>query len=1120
MPGLVPHRRKRGEEEASSQESSATPSSSSTGSKRARFDRDASVESSDTVPVRNFANSHRNGNCGDDGYTEEPYQPGSIVRVKMTNFVTYTSAEFHPGPSLNMVIGPNGTGKSTLVCAICLGLGWSPAHLGRAKDLGEFVKHGFREAEIEIELAATPRMSTNPIVRRIIKREGNKSHFQINGRQATNKDVIKLAKSFSIQIDNLCQFLPQDRVVEFSAMTPVDMLRETQRAAAPEEMIQWHEQLKGLRADQKKLESEKTNEEGHLGRLVEKQNGSREVVERLRQRKDLQVRAVALQKAKPLVEFNISKEGAKEARQRRKQTERDLAQLRREVEPLLQAARQKAVYRDQIQGVVESRRPLPGRADKRVDEVLRKINAQQAIVKECVTQLAAEKTGINARNQEKNRLEGVIRGLDRQMQEAPIDFDPKEYNDRINEVKQEIREIERRQEEHRNGMTASATLSKAKRDTLKLRVQERARLDTQSGQQENLLRRASPDAYRAWQWVQENRNQFEGEVFGPPLVTCSVTDPKYADALETRLSVGDMTAFTCTSNNDARLLQNSFFGPPMHLHNLSIRTSPKPLSFFKPVVENPQNHGFDGYLIDCIRGPEPVLAMLCDSAKLHTTAITTEAMSEARYRELQESQFTSWIHGREMYTVNRRREYSATSTVVKPVRKARFFTDQPVDNEEKLALDRTITELKRDIEGFRERWQELASQDNEFKAEVEALKEQQKEIQAEKDGKQRALSDFRVLPQRKRQREKEMAEVQAHIDGTKRRLVEIKSRGEQAQLKVASLALDYVKEMDFLRRVHDSVIEAEIRLIEANSEADALNEANVDVQTQLKDKEDILKAVKAEEIQLRNNLERLNRRAQAIINELTEAERPVVMEWAQGTDMDNLDAEIQTVSTRLELMAGGDPRAIQDYEQREVEIESLKERIATFDQQLAGLSARITEIRAKWEPQLDQLIAKISDGFARNFEKIGCAGQVGVYKDEEFEQWSIQIQVRFREHEELSILTSQRQSGGERAVSTIFYLMALQDLARSPFRVVDEINQGMDPRNERMVHERMVDIACKERTSQYFLITPKLLNDLKFHPKMKVHCIASGEWMPERHQDLDFQNLARLALRTRIAAAA
>ena len=56
----------------------------------------------------------------------QPFQPGSIVRIKAENFVTYTAVEFFPGPNLNMVIGPNGTGKSTIVCAICLGLGSSP----------------------------------------------------------------------------------------------------------------------------------------------------------------------------------------------------------------------------------------------------------------------------------------------------------------------------------------------------------------------------------------------------------------------------------------------------------------------------------------------------------------------------------------------------------------------------------------------------------------------------------------------------------------------------------------------------------------------------------------------------------------------------------------------------------------------------------------------------------------------------------------------------------------------------------------------------------------------------------------------------------------------------------
>lgn len=61
------------------------------------------------------------------GVSPDGYKPGAIVRIKVTNFVTYKSAEFFPGPKLNMVIGPNGTGKSTLVCAICLGLGWGPA---------------------------------------------------------------------------------------------------------------------------------------------------------------------------------------------------------------------------------------------------------------------------------------------------------------------------------------------------------------------------------------------------------------------------------------------------------------------------------------------------------------------------------------------------------------------------------------------------------------------------------------------------------------------------------------------------------------------------------------------------------------------------------------------------------------------------------------------------------------------------------------------------------------------------------------------------------------------------------------------------------------------------------
>lgn len=65
-------------------------------------------------------------------------------------------------------------------------------------------------------------------------------------------------------------------------------------------------------------------------------------------------------------------------------------------------------------------------------------------------------------------------------------------------------------------------------------------------------------------------------------------------------------------------------------------------------------------------------------------------------------------------------------------------------------------------------------------------------------------------------------------------------------------------------------------------------------------------------------------------------------------------------------------------------------------------------------------------------------------------------------------------------MSTIMYLMALQEMISSPFRIVDEINQGMDERNERLVCDRIVQNCCGPLTSsQYFLITPKLLEALR-----------------------------------------
>lgn len=52
---------------------------------------------------------------------------------------TYKQVVLFPGPSLNMIVGPNGTGKSTFVCAIILGLCGKTSVIGRAKKVSKYL---------------------------------------------------------------------------------------------------------------------------------------------------------------------------------------------------------------------------------------------------------------------------------------------------------------------------------------------------------------------------------------------------------------------------------------------------------------------------------------------------------------------------------------------------------------------------------------------------------------------------------------------------------------------------------------------------------------------------------------------------------------------------------------------------------------------------------------------------------------------------------------------------------------------------------------------------------------------------------------------------------------------
>ncbi|CAM9825805.1 unnamed protein product, partial [Hapterophycus canaliculatus] len=212
---------------------------------------------------------------------------------------------------------------------------------------------------------------------------------------------------------------------------------------------------------------------------------------------------------------------------------------------------------------------------------------------------------------------------------------------------------------------------------------------------------------------------------------------------------------------------------------------------------------------------------------------------------------------------------------------------------------------------------------------------------------------------------------------------------------------------------------------------------------------------------------------------------------------DELDAVIEDLTEDLQNTVDN-PQVVEKYQKLKAETEAARKALSDLIDGNANANQVMDTIRVPWLERLEVVVKRLNDLFKEYMSKMdGCGGEVKLAMSDSFKKWGVEIKVRFRAEADggkMAVLDKRVHSGGERSVSTILFLMALQDLQHSPFRVVDEINQGMDPKNERQVFSRIVLNSCGPERKQYFLITPKLLQGLVAmdNPDMTVIFIMNG----------------------------
>ena len=183
----------------------------------------------------------------------------------------------------------------------------------------EYIKRGERSALVQVTLSSGNPAKPTVVSRKISDSDDGpaKNEWKLNGVVVNQTKVAEVVEQLNIQLDNLCQFLPQDRVVEFAAMQPKELLLETEKALGEQELFVQHQQLMAAKADIGDLEKSVAMEKERMARLKEEKGALERDVEKFKQRQALLAQVAALQEKMPWLLYDAAREKCNESKAHR-----------------------------------------------------------------------------------------------------------------------------------------------------------------------------------------------------------------------------------------------------------------------------------------------------------------------------------------------------------------------------------------------------------------------------------------------------------------------------------------------------------------------------------------------------------------------------------------------------------------------------------------------------------------------------------------------------------------------------------------------------------------------------------------------------------------------------------
>jgi len=125
----------------------------------------------------------------------------------------------------------------------------------------------------------------------------------------------------------------------------------------------------------------------------------------------------------------------------------------------------------------------------------------------------------------------------------------------------------------------------------------------------------------------------------------------------------------------------------------------------------------------------------------------------------------------------------------------------------------------------------------------------------------------------------------------------------------------------------------------------------------------------------------------------------------------------------------------------------------------------------RWRDVISAFLGSLQTRYNEILREVGATGELRLDVGRNVEQAGLDILVGFKGAPPTR-LDSLTQSGGERSIALMAFLLALQQHIASPFRAIDEFDVHLDPKNREVISKLIIASARELGETQYVAITP------------------------------------------------